>query len=270
MRPFDYRREDLTSALAALPLERGDVLFCHSNLGFFGRMGGIWGADALCRVFLEEMLARVAPGGTLVVPTFTYSFPRGEIFDPRATPSNMGMFSEWVRQRPNAIRSRDPCYSVAAIGADAERLVYNVSTNSFDDDSFFGRFSSRDGKILNLNFDAGSTFVHFVERKLNVPYRFDKTFPGVVRENGVDLSASSTIWVRYLSDDSLEAAFEAFDEEARAEGLFVAMPLGRGQLGAISAQATTGLIARTIFRRPWFLTKAEKLGISTPIIVPER
>jgi aminoglycoside 3-N-acetyltransferase len=260
----------LTSALAALPLEPGDVLFCHSNLGFFGRMEGIGSAAALCPVFLEEMLARVAPGGTLVVPTFTYSFPRGEIFDPGATPSDMGVFSEWVRKQPNAIRSRDPCYSVAAIGADAERLAHDVSTNSFDDDSFFGRFARGNGKILNLNFDAGSTFVHFVERKLNVPYRFDKMFSGVIRENGVDVIAASTIWVRYLSDDALEAAFEGFDEAARAEGLFVVKSLGRGQLGAISALATSDLIARTIRRRPWFLTKAEKLGISTPRIAPDQ
>ena len=269
MRHIDYQREELTTALAKLPLGHGDVLFCHSNLGFFGRMTGTQNIDELCEIFFEEILARVGPHGTLVVPTFTYSFPRREIFDVQRTSSKMGAFSEWVRRRPNAIRSRDPCYSVAAVGADAESLTRDVSTNSFDENSFFGRFSRRNGKILNLNFDAGSTFVHFVERKLNVPYRFDKSFVGVMRDNDVDRSVSSTIWVRYLCDDSLEAAFEAFDEAARAERLFVTVPLGRGQLGSISAEATGDLIRRLIVRRPWFLTKAEKLGISAPKIVPE-
>ncbi len=269
MRHFDYQREDLTAALATLPLAHGDVLFCHSNVGFFGRMAAAENIDVLCGIFLEEILARVGPNGTLAVPTFTYSFPRREIFDIRRTSSNMGAFSEWVRRHPGAVRSCDPCYSVAAIGAEAEQLTRDVSTNSFDHNSFFGRFSRRNGKILNLNFDAGSTFVHFVERKLNVPYRFDKTFVGVVRDNSVDCSVSSTIWVRYLSDDSLEAAFEAFDEAARAEGLFVTAPLGRGQLGTISADATEDLIRRLIVHRPWFLTRAEKLGVSAPKIVPE-
>jgi len=269
VRAFDYERADLAAALAKLPLAKGDVLFCHSNLGFFGNMAGVSNSDTLCRIFLDEILERVAPGGTLAVPTFTLSFTNGEVFDPRSTPSAMGMFAEWIRRQPNAKRSCDPCFSVAAIGAKAEWLTHKVSANSYDDNSFFGRLASCSGKILNLNFDAGSTFIHFVERKLKVPYRFDKSFVGVIRESGHERRATSTIWVRYLSDDSLEAAFEAFDGVARAEGLFVTAGLGRGQLGVISADATADLIARTIKRRPWFLTRAERLGISAPRIVPE-
>jgi hypothetical protein len=104
---------------------------------------------------------------------------------------------------------------------------------------------------------------------LGVRYRFDKTFAGLVRQDGIKDRATSTIWVRYLSDDSLEAVFEAFDEIARAEGLFVTTRLGRGELGTISAQATFDLIVRTLPKRPWFLTRAEALGVTSPRIVPE-
>ena len=38
--------------------------------------------------------------------------------------------------------------------------------------------------FCNLNFDAGSTFVHYVERSLKVPYRFDKSFSGIFRRKG--------------------------------------------------------------------------------------
>jgi aminoglycoside 3-N-acetyltransferase len=269
MRAPDYRREDLTAALAALPLEPGDVLFCHSNLGYFGRMEGADSADTLCRAFLDQTLARVAPHGTLVVPTFTYSFPRREIFDVANTASSMGFFAEWLRRQPDAVRSSDPCYSIAAVGARAGEMARDASENSFDDHSFFGRFWNAGGKVLNFNFDAGSTFVHFVERKLQVPYRFDKRFTGSIREHGVERQATSTIWVRYLSDDSLEAAFEGLDEIARADGLFVTRRLGRGELGTISAQATFDVIRRTLPTRPWFLTKAEQLGIANPRIIPE-
>jgi aminoglycoside 3-N-acetyltransferase len=148
-------------------------------------------------------------------------------------------------------------------------LTRNASTNSFDDDSFFARLFRCHGKILNLNFDAGSTFVHFVERELGVRYRFDKTFTGIIRQNGVERPANSTIWVRYLSDDALEAAFEPFDKLAREQGLFVTSRLGRGELGTISAQDTYNLVCRTLGKRPWFLTKAEALGIADPLIVSE-
>ena len=120
-----------------------------------------------------------------------------------------------------------------------------------------------------MNFDAGSTLAHYVERELKVPYRFDKSFHGTIRENGADRSARSVIWVRYLSDDALVAAFEPFDTLARARGLFPTRPLGRGSIGVISARDTYDLIAQTLPVRPWFLTKAEAMGITNPRIVPE-
>ena len=267
--PADYRRNELRDALSTLPLEAGDVLFCHSNIGFFGRMESVNTADDLCNIFLEEIMERIAPRGTLVVPTFTYSFPRNQIFDIDASKSNMGWFAEWLRGRPDTVRSCDPCYSVVAIGARAMELTREAPINSFDENSFFARFFNRGGKILNLNFDAGSTFVHFVERKLGVRYRFDKTFIGVIRQNGIERPATSIIWVRYVSDDALEAAFEPFDRLAREEGLFLTRHLGRGQLGMISAQDTFNLIRRTLPKRPLFLTNAEELGITNPLIVPE-
>lgn len=265
----DYRRKDLAEALSRLPLEVGDVLFCHSNIGFFGRMESVGTADDLCRIFLEEIMERIAPGGTLVVPTFTYSFPRNQIFDVDASKSDMGWFAEWLRGRPDAVRSCDPCYSVVALGDRAVELTHNAPENSFDENSFFARLLDCRGRILNLNFDAGSTFVHFVERKLGVRYRFDKTFTGTIRQNSLERRATSTIWVRYLSDDSLEAAFAPFDSLAREKGLFVTSRLGRGEMGTISTKDTFDLIRQTLPERPWLLTRAGELGITDPLIVPE-
>ncbi|WP_133511724.1 AAC(3) family N-acetyltransferase [Candidatus Thiosymbion oneisti] len=265
----DYSSDDLRIALSDLPLDRGDILFSHSNLGFFGHAQGVRNADALCRLFAEAVLDRIGYEGTLVVPTFTYSFPRGEVFDPEASPSGMGLFAEWVRRHSDARRSVDPCYSVAAIGGKAEALTAEVPENSFGPGSFFDRFYEAGGKILNFNFGAGSTFVHYVERQLKVPYRFDKTFIGRIRRNGEEHAARSTIWVRYLSDDALINAPDPLDRLARAEGLFHPRRLGRGELGLITAADLRDLVARTLPLRPWFLTRAEGMGVTRPRIVAE-
>ena len=270
MRAADYERADIDSALAALPLEPGDITFIHSNIGFFGRLAATAGIGELCTSFLAAIFRRLGPGGTVVVPTFTYSFPRGEIFDIDQSVSGMGAFAEWVRRHPGAMRSRDPCYSVAALGARAEELTRNAPVNSFGAGSFFQRFGTAGGKVLNLNFDAGSTYLHYVERELHVPYRFDKSFAGIIRQDGVEHPATSTIWVAYRSEcDALEAAFEPFDELARASGKFVTASLGRGEIGVISAPDIFALVETTLPLRPWFLTRAETLGIDAPRIVPE-
>lgn len=265
----DYTPAELRAVLEDLPISRGDTLFSHSNLGFFGRAEGVGSAGAVCRLFAESVLERIGPEGTLVVPTFTYSFPKGEVFDPDATASDMGMFSEWVRRHADAQRSFDPCYSIAAIGGAATGLTADVPENSFGPDSFFDRFYHAGGKILNLNFDAGSTFVHYVERCLDVPYRFDKTFTGRVLMRGEERAARSTIWVCYRSDDALVASFEPFDRLARENGLFETRPLGRGEVGLITAADTDDLIRQTLPSRPLFLTRAEALEVNTPRIVPE-
>jgi aminoglycoside 3-N-acetyltransferase len=258
----DYRYADLRFALDRLPLERGDIVFVHSNIGMFGRCEGVTSGHDLCEMFVGAITERIGPSGTLSVPAFTYSFPRGEVFATGMPAPGMGALAEYVLSHSAAHRSVDPCYSVAAMGGRAHSLVSHVPENSFDDAaSFFARFWRYGGKILNLNFDAGSTFVHHVERRLEAPYRFDKAFQGIIRRpSGVEWRAKSTIWVRYL-DDALEARFEAFDKLAREQGKFVTTKLGRGEMGVISAEDTYNLIAETLPKRPWFLTKAEAMGV---------
>lgn len=258
----DYTRADIKAAMDRLPLERGDVVFCHSNVGMFGRCEGVTSSRELCESLVAAIMDRIGPNGTLCVPAFTYSFPKGEVFEVGSSPPSMGILTDHILSLFANVRSLDPCYSVAAIGRGARSLLVHAPENSFDiAASFFARFWREDGKILNLNFDAGSTLVHHVERMLDVPYRFDKTFQGTIRRpSGVEWRQRSTIFVRYL-DDALEARFEAFDALARQQGKFVTTKLGRGEMGVISAEDTYSLIAETLPKRPWFLTKAEAMGV---------
>ena len=263
-----YARAELETGLAALAVEPGDTLFCHSNIGYFGRLAGADSREALCEAVFDAVMARLGPRGTLVVPTYTYSFPRGQGFDPAATASPMGIFAEWVRAHPDSLRSRDPSYSVAAIGPGAAALIEDLPDNSFAPGSVFDRLLRLGAKHVNFN-HPGCTFIHYVERELQVPYRFDKTFPGTLHLDGVARQAKVTIWVHYLSDMSLAHSPFGFEALARESGRMVARPLGRGEISAITARATFDLIAETLPARPWFLTKAEALGIGDPVMIPE-
>ncbi len=265
---FHYRFADLEAALHRLGLRPGDTVFGHSNLGFFGIPAEGRDQATICAGVLEVFQRVLGDQGTLVVPTFSYSFPRGEPFDPAATPSTCGVFTEYVRRLPQARRSLDPIVSVAAVGARAEELTASLSDNSYDENSFFARFLRAEGRICNMNLDAGSTFIHYVERMLQVPYRFDKRFAGTLLLDGEARPASQTIWVRYLSSDDTVAEFTQFDTLARSQGLFREEPVGRGAVGLIDASAVVELIRTTLPARPWFLTRAGLTG-SVPKLIPE-
>jgi aminoglycoside 3-N-acetyltransferase len=88
----------------------GDRVVVHSSL----RATGL-DADEL----IDELLAAVGRRGLVVMPTFTYD---NETFDAE-TPGRTGALTEVFRRRPEAVRSRHPTYSLAAIGDGAEALL---------------------------------------------------------------------------------------------------------------------------------------------------
>jgi len=60
------RRQMIGDGLRALGLGAGDLVVVHSSLSSFGWVDG--GADAV----IDALLAAVAPGGTVVMPTLTF------------------------------------------------------------------------------------------------------------------------------------------------------------------------------------------------------
>lgn len=259
MKRADYNRPDLEVALGRCGVTSGAVVFCHSNIGFFGRPDGASTGAAASDLVLTAFRKVLGTAGTLVVPTFSYSFGSdkpNKRFDPRDTPSVCGMLSEYVRRLPDARRTLDPMFSVAAIGAKAEALTSGECTECFGEDSFWRRFLDTDGLIVNLNFDAGSTFVHFVECRLQVPYRADRTFFGTLIRDGGEHPHRVTYFSRRLDDPAASPAFERFDKLARAAGYVRTATVGRGSVVSISAADTADLIADTLPREPAMLIKA--------------
>lgn len=253
---MNFTEKDIQISLESLPVNKGDLLFIHSNIGFFGRLEGAKDVDSICSSFFKIIKDLIGPEGTIVVPAFTYSFPKGEIFSPERTANDMGIFSEWLRCQADSHRSLDTSYSVIANGKLSCFLTENATDNSFGKDSFFHRFEENDGIILNLNFDAGSTFLHYLEREMLVPYRFDKTFEG--RIQGEQEIKKSTIFVRYM-DDCTYPAFELFDRIARKRGKFLTSNLGRGQVGLIRSNHCRDILKEEFRTRPYLLTSGNSL-----------
>ena len=114
-------KEDLEHNIRALGLGPGDHVVVHTSLRKVGHVDG--GPRALLDAFLDVL----GPEGTVLVPTFTYSFsgrPGTDPFDRWSTSgSRTGIFAETVRTDPRAFRSAHPTHSVAAIGARAQEFT---------------------------------------------------------------------------------------------------------------------------------------------------
>jgi aminoglycoside 3-N-acetyltransferase len=255
MTNYDYTKEDIVKALKQVGLVKGDNIFIHSNIGFFGKLEGCTDKDSYCKVFKESILDVIGSEGTLIVPTFSYSFCNQQIFDKSKTESKMGIFAEYIRNDPNSLRSDDANFSVAAIGKNAKKFTENMPMHTFGEDSFWERFLKSDGKICNFNLDSASTFIHYVERLLKVPYRFDKPFSGISIIDRKEIQKTYYHFARDLTKPENEPDFTKFDKKAKESKLVKSSNLGKGQIVCITAKDIFELIKKEITTTPNFLTK---------------
>ena len=140
-------RVEIVDGLRRLGLEAGDVLLVHSAMRTIGHIDG--GAETVVDAMLEVLGAR----GTLVVPTFTFKHEGEEdpIIDPENDPSEMGVITETVRLRPDALRSTAYRHSFAAVGRRAGVITDIDPRHSvFDLRSSFGVMIALNTQVLLL------------------------------------------------------------------------------------------------------------------------
>jgi aminoglycoside 3-N-acetyltransferase len=179
------RKEQLITALSKLGIQKRDGLLVHSALQFLGY------PEEGVGMYFDALLSAVGSnsnsdtGGTIAVPTFTFAFARGEAFDLQATPSEgMGVFSEYVRQLPQALRTPHPMQSLAVVGNHAEDLANRDTSSVFERGSTFDRMLKLDFKLLLLGANVqAASIIHYSELRAKVPYRYWKEFTSLYRRS---------------------------------------------------------------------------------------
>ena len=135
----------------------------------------------------------------IIFPTFTFSFCNGEDFDVNKSKTKMGAINEFARKMPNAIRSTDPLMSNVLIGNDID-LVTKLSKNSVGEGCTFDKLHKRKGvKFLFFGTKVGDcfTYMHYIEKMVNVDYRYDRIFSGSITNNNETFTSSYNLFVRY-------------------------------------------------------------------------
>ncbi len=193
-------RQDIINALIEAGVEKGDKLFVHNNSDLFKHFIGCKKNKDSAGLLLDCLKFVVGDNGIIIVPTFFYDFCKGYDFDIDNTPSQVGYFSTYFLNQNESIRTSHPIFSVAIIGKGSDRLATSISSDAFGRGSIFDiLYYLGSSKILffNSNFDT-CTFVHYVEQKNNVSYRYLKKFKGNIIKKGKVTSVVCTYFVRPL------------------------------------------------------------------------
>jgi len=176
----EYHVEDIIDALKQSGIKNGDSIFVHSDLKSFGKLNNKITRQEFLESFIEALKKTVGEHGNIIMPTFSYSFCKNEIFDPETTPSTVGILTEYFRKLKEVKRSIDPIFSVSALGPDKDYFT-DVGTNCFGDKSIFMKLYDKNAKIVFLGETFDITYMHFVEQKCGVLYRFIKKFKGEIK-----------------------------------------------------------------------------------------
>jgi aminoglycoside 3-N-acetyltransferase len=180
-------------------LGKGDVALVHSDVNFIKKISSDSDWKTTLGVITDSFLDVIGTEGTLITPTFTYSFCQGRPYIHERTFSQVGLFSNYILSRKDSIRSFHPIFSFAAIGKQANDICGKVSKSSFGEGSVFHKLHQLNSKILFFNAGFIScTFVHYIEQKKEVDYRFLKKFTGTVRKEGKEFTETVDFYVRYL------------------------------------------------------------------------
>lgn len=187
----------LLTILEKIKAPEASVLYIHSGLNF-----GTPNPDLGRKDLLGHLYSLIASLGvpTICFPTFTFSFCNGEDFNVQTSRSKMGALNEYVRGLPDTIRSEDPLMSSILLGTDHE-LVLNLGKDSIGANSTFDRLHQRGSGVKFLFFGVTVsdcfTYTHYVEERLNTPYRYNRAFTGRITNGNRSWQDSYQLFVRY-------------------------------------------------------------------------
>lgn len=248
---YDYSKAELKEALRCAGIQEGDILYCHVAMSKLGIPKEQLEGKTKFNVIYEALLEAIGPQGTLLTPTFTYSFCYGQIYDPVESPSTVGYFGENLRKLQGAKRSLDPLFSSAGIGHKIDELFQDLPNESFGKDCLFDRLGKIGAKLCNIGVDLFfTTFNHFVQEMFGVPYRFPKLFSGYVRLDGKLVKQNWIYSVRTLGDYS-QPCFDKMQPEAVEKGICRIIPVGKGNIVNIPLRDMYELFTARLCKDPW-------------------
>ena len=194
---------DIEHALKKAGVKSGDTILVHSSLTAFGKLcpdnkeSMDTYIDFLMNSIVNAMKKCVGTNGTILMPTFSWSFCKKRIFDVTKTPSEVGALTNYFRNLPGVSRSLHAIYSFAVLGR-KRGFFMDVGKDSFGKDSIFDKINKIDGKIIFFGAPFHSaTFVHYIEQQHGIPYRFIKSFGGIIKRDGNVYEDKFTFNVKY-------------------------------------------------------------------------
>ncbi|HOJ11263.1 MAG TPA: AAC(3) family N-acetyltransferase [Clostridiales bacterium] len=201
-------QKNISVSLNELGVKEGAIILVHSSLKSLGYVPG--GPETV----ISGILDALGDKGTLLIPALSYKYvnadPDNPVFDVLNTPSNVGAFPEYFRERQGTIRSIHPTHSVCGTGFCADEILKDhiLDTTPCGPNSPFRKLPEYGGKILFLGCGLRpNTSMHGVEELAEAPYLFKDTrvYRIIHPDEHVTFMTSK---LHYFNDHKLEQRYD--------------------------------------------------------------
>ena len=182
----------------------------NSKVILYVRLKNLFSDNKYYKVQTENLLNMIREylqPSEIYIPTFSYGFTKTKHYDVSSTPSEVGRFSEEIRQSFNnkKYRTLDPVFSVI----ETEKGLFKdneFNIDAFGPSSVWKYLNDHFHYIININLNIQivSTQLHYLEYQNKVKYRFTKYFEGTVKDwNKINYDFKYKYYVRNLENDTL-------------------------------------------------------------------
>jgi len=223
---------DFANALREAGIKKGDTIFVHSDISLFGKLCAS-DKDLLLGSLVDSLKESVGEEGTIIMPTFTYSFSKNQPYDVENSKSTVGVLTEFFRKQPNVSRTIHPNHSAAVWGKHKKYLI-DVSKDTFDKDSIFGKFHQLKGKLVffGVSLTNSCTFIHYVEQMHGVPFRYMKEIKGKIIKEGKEYEDEFFFYRKY---QFFFVSMLKLEKHLLEKGLLKEVKVGKGIISIIDS-----------------------------------
>ncbi len=207
-------------------------------------------------------VGEAAEGAPLAVPTFNYDFTRSRRYAVADDPCQVGVLNEFVRALHPDARTRTPVFNFCV--PDNPGFGTAVVANPFGPQSLFAELVERDGYVgfLSAGFES-NTFLHHVEERHGIGYRYIKEFAGeVVGPDGTAEPVTFQYRVRPMEPGAVDYEWPRLIADLRDRDILREFPVGRGTMLLYSAPALLEHWSEQLRRDEYFLLTPDSRKIT--------
>ena len=250
-----YSAQDIYDSLRDIGADDCDVLFIHSDV-MFGNVP----KDFNKKEYMQTLYSVLSELNVqIVVPTFTYSFCNHEDFDVRKSRTSVGALSEFIRKQDGRYRTLDPLLSLSVPETLKEKFS-TVSEHSLGKGSGLDIIHSLDGvKFLFFGAKQGEcfTYLHYIEKMLDVPYRYDQEFSGTVIDYDGNLTEKTQYIHTHCYGVKIPENYDYFEDELIQKGKVKKIRLGNSFVSCLSEKDAYEQITDKISKDPFYFVEGK-------------